>query len=299
MLAQNFKNEFGFQSDNDSYLFDGQDRYYTNGLFIYFRHAPDQTKLGSNLEKLTYEITAGQKIYNPISGYRPNPQKQDRPFAAYLYGGANVSLFYKNESVLKTRLEIGTIGPNALGKEAQEFLHKITGLYEVDGWQYQIQNDFALNLSAQYTKLLHRNSNNRLDFSLETYANLGTTFMGLGIGILARTGNINQLFNAAATNSLINNNAKTARLVKNEFFFYLKPQINMVAYDATIKGSIFNNNSQITFNTKPLVFAQQFGINYSTPRFTIDYSALFKSKEIKSTAKAHQYGTISMFYRFN
>ena len=39
---KNYNDEFGFRSDNDSYLALGQDRYYTNGLFISFRHALKQ-----------------------------------------------------------------------------------------------------------------------------------------------------------------------------------------------------------------------------------------------------------------
>jgi lipid A 3-O-deacylase len=297
-FAQEQKNEFGFRSDNDAYLFYGQDRYYTNGLFIYFRHAADQQKLGEKLEKLIYEISAGQKMYNPISGYRPDPKTQDRPFAGYLYAGGNVNLFYKKESVLKVGLEVGTIGPDALGKQAQQLLHDIVGFYTIDGWQYQIKNELAVNLSAQYTQLLHRSAKKDVDFAFEGYANVGTTYSGAGAGILFRAGSINQLFNSATTNSVISNNSKTEKLVKKEIFFYAKPQINYVAYDATIQGSMFNNDSPVTFDAKPLVFAQQLGFNYSTPRFTFDYSILFKSKEVKSVAKAHQYGTIALYYRF-
>jgi hypothetical protein len=298
-FAQNFKNEFGFKSDNDAYLFYGQDRYYTNGLFINFRHATDQQQLSNNLEKVTYEISAGQKMYNSISGYRPKIETQDRPFAAYLYAGANVNLFYKKESILKFGLEGGTIGPDALGEDAQKLLHKIVGFYEIKGWEYQIKNDLALNFNTQFTKLLVRSEDNKVDFSLESYANIGTTFSGAGTGILFRAGNINQLFNSSYTNSLISNNSKTEKLVKNEFFFYAKPQLNYIAYDATIQGSMFNNDSPVTYKAEPLVFVQQLGFNYSTPRFTFDFGLYFKSKEVKSTAKAHQYGTISMFYRFN
>lgn len=297
-FAQSYKNEFGFKSDNDAYLFYGQDRYYTNGLFIYFRRATDQQKLGEKLEKLTYEISAGQKMYNPVSGYRPDPATQDRPFAAYLYAGGNVNLFYKNERVLKAGLEVGTVGPDALGKDAQELLHKIVGFYEIDGWQYEIRNEMAVNLSAQYTQLLHRAEDKHTDFSFEGYANAGTTFSGAGAGVLFRAGRINQLFNSAYTNSVIGNNSKTEKLVKSELFFYAKPQLNFVAYDATVQGSMFNDDSPVTFGVKRFVFAQQLGFNYSTPRFTFDFGLLFKSKEIKSVAKAHQYGTISMFYRF-
>ncbi|SOD11217.1 lipid A deacylase LpxR family protein [Pedobacter xixiisoli] len=297
--AQEYKNEFGFKSDNDAYLWYGQDRYYTNGLFVYFRRAVDQQKLKRNLEKATYEISAGQKMYNALSGYRPDPATHDRPFAAHLYGGLQTSLFYKNESLLKVGVNFGTVGPDALGEEAQDLLHRIVGFYQVQGWDYQIANDFAANANVQFAKLLHRSSDNVVDFTLDTYANLGTTYNGAGVGVVFRAGDINQLFNSVHYNASISNKSKTEKLKKKEFYFYAKPQLNYVAYDATVQGSLFNDNSPVTFDVKPLVFSQSLGFNYSSPRFTIDYSLIFLSKEIKSTARAHQYGSISMYYRFN
>lgn len=297
--AQTFKNEFGFKSDNDSYLLQGQDRYYTNGLFINFRHASNQEKLNEKLEKKIYEISAGQKMYNPYSGYAPDPQEQDRPFAGYLYASGGLNWFYKNESILKTSVEIGVTGPASLAEKGQELLHKTVGFYDLAGWDYQIKQELQVNLSAQYTRLLHRFDDHQADFSFEGYANVGTTFSGAGAGILFRAGRINQLFNSGYTNSVIGNNAKTKGFVQRELFFYAKPQLNFVAYDATIQGSMFNNNSPVTFGVKPVVFAQQLGVNYSSQRFTFDFGVLFKTKEVKSDAKAHQYGSISMFYRFN
>lgn len=297
--GQNYKNEFGFRSDNDSYLAQGSDRYYTNGLFIHFRRALNQRNLKEGLEKKTYEITAGQEIYNPYSGSASDPAKQDRPFAGHLYTGGAIGWYYSNERILKISAKIGTTGPASLAEGGQELLHNTIGFYELDGWDYQIKNALAINLSAQYTRLLHRSSNHATDFSFEGYANAGTTFTGAGAGILFRAGGLNQLFNSAYTNAVIGNNPKTKSLVKREVFFYAKPQINFVAYDATIQGSMFNNDDPVTFGVKPIVFAQQIGFNYSSQRFTFDFGMLFKTKEIKSTAKAHQYGSISMFYRFN
>ncbi|RYF17796.1 MAG: lipid A deacylase LpxR family protein [Flavobacteriales bacterium] len=297
--AQEYKNEFGFKSDNDAYLWYGQDRYYTNGLFVYFRRAVDQQQLKGKLEKFTYEISAGQKMYNPLSGYRPDPATHDRPFAAHLFGGVQTSLFYKNESLLKVGLNLGTVGPDALGEDAQDLLHSIVGFYEVQGWDYQIANDFAANANIQFAKLIHRSSDKVVDFTLDTYANLGTTYNGTGIGVVFRAGDINQLFNSSHYNAAIGHKSKTDKFKKKEFYFYAKPQLNYVAYDATVQGSLFNDNSPVTFKTKSFVFAQTLGMNYSSPRFTIDYSLIFQSKEIKSSAKAHQYGSISMYYRFN
>jgi lipid A 3-O-deacylase len=297
--AQTYKNEFGFKSDNDSYLGQGSDRYYTNGLFLNFRHATDQQQLKEGLEKKTYEITAGQKMFNPYSGYAPDPARQDRPFAGYLYAEGAMNWFYSNESIIRAGVQIGTTGPNSLAEDGQELLHDVIGFYDLEGWDYQIKNELALNLSAQYNKLITRTADNAVEFSFEGYANLGTTFSGFGAGLLFRTGSLNQLFNSAYTNSVIGNNAKTKALVKRELFFYAKPQLNVIAYDATIQGSLFNDNSPVTFSQKPVVFAQQLGVDYSSQRFTVDFGVIFKTKEVKSTARAHQYGSISMFYRFN
>ncbi|MGY4384918.1 lipid A 3-O-deacylase [Pedobacter sp. UYP24] len=299
LSAQNYKNEFGFKSDNDSYLAQGSDRYYTNGLFISFRRATNQTKLKQGIEKKIYELSIGQKIYNPISGYAPNPATHDRPFAGYLYASGGLSWFKTNEQILKVTAEIGTVGPSSLAEAGQKLLHKTVGFYELAGWEYQIKDEVAVNISAQYTKLIHRLAGNAADLSFEGYANAGTTFSGAGAGILLRAGNINQLFNSAYTNAAIGNNAKTKGLVPSEVFFYAKPQLNFIAYDATIQGSLFKNNSPITFDVKPVVFAQQVGFNYSSQRFTFDFGVIFKTKEIKSSAMAHQFGSISMFYRFN
>ena len=298
-FGQLYKNEFGFKSDNDSYLAQGSVRYYTNGLFIQFRRALDQEKLKAGIEKKIYEISAGQEMYNPISGYAPDPETQDRPFAGYLYLSGAMSWFHSDESILKTSVAIGTTGPNSLAEDGQKLLHKTVGFYELAGWEYQIKNELTLNLAAQYTRLLYRAANNATDFSFEGYARAGTVYSGAGAGILFRAGGINQLFNSAYTNSVIGNHAKTKALVKREVFFYAKPQLNFVAYDATVQGSLFNDNSPVTFGVKPIVFAQQVGFNYSSQRFTFDFGMIFKTKEIKSNARAHQYGSISMFYRFN
>jgi lipid A 3-O-deacylase len=295
--AQSFKNEFGFKTENDAYLATLNDRYYTNGLFIYYRRALNPEKYAENIEKKTYEISAGQKIFTPYWGQVPKKEDQDRPFAGYLYAGAAYSVFYKKESVLKTSIEVGTVGPNSLAQDAQEFLHKTVGFYTPAGWDYQIKNEIAVNLSGSYSKLIYRSNDNAVDFSGQGYANLGTTYSGLGGSILFRAGKLNQLFNSAYHNAIIGE-SKTKSLNKFELFFYAKPQLNVVAYDATIQGSLFNDESPVTFGAKPIVYEQQFGVNYSSQRFTADFNVIFKTKEVKSVAKAQNYGGLSLYYRF-
>jgi len=156
-IAQNkpYKNEIGIQTDNDGYLARGQDRYYTAGNFLYFNHALD-IKDTSRLVNKILGFELGQKIYTAQSGIVLTPNYVDRPFAGYLYVGSSLNLLYKNEHNLKFEAQMGFVGPHAYGKETQDLIHKIFGFYTPDGWEYQIQNDFELNLSAQYNGSVFR-----------------------------------------------------------------------------------------------------------------------------------------------
>lgn len=303
LFAQNgtYKNEFGFRSDNDSYLAYGQDRYYTNGISIQFRSVLDQSKLkGGKLNKVIWELEAGQKMYNPQSGSITNPIYIDRPFAAYLYGGGALNFLFNSESNLKFSLQLGTVGPAAKGKEAQELLHNTFGFYKVSGWQWQVNNEPGLNSTVEYNKLLKRFASGSTDFSMNSYVNIGNTFAGTGLGVLFRTGTINPLFNSASTQSTISNKSFSTSENDSEFFFYAKPMLHYVAYDASIQGGLFRNDKgPYVFDVKPLVFSQQLGLIYSKNRWTADFSLIFKSREVKSFAKPHQYGSAALLYRFN
>ncbi len=298
--APSFKNEFGFRSDNDSYLAYGQDRYYTNGLFIYFRRATDQSKLKKKLNKIIWEAEAGQKMYNAQSGNVPDITYVDRPFAGYLYAGGSVNFLFNSENSLKISVQAGTIGPAAKGKEAQELLHSVVGFYEIKGWEWQVNNEAAFNSTANYKHFLFRNKAGKLDLGLESYVNIGNTYSGLGAGLMLRTGSLNQLFHSASTESVVSNNSESTDLTEREFFFYAKPILHYIAYDATIEGGLFSNNKgPVVFDVKPLVFSQQAGVIYSKNRWTADFSLIFKSREVNSIAKAHQYGSAALYYRFN
>ncbi|MET4080306.1 lipid A 3-O-deacylase [Pedobacter sp. UYP30] len=296
--AQVYKNEFGFTTENDAYLATLNDRYYTNGLFLYYRRAINPANFKTNIAKKTYEISVAQKIYTPYSGDAPIKENQDRPFAGYLDAGATYSVFYKNEFVLKTTAQIGTVGSNSLAEKGQKLLHKTVGFYTPEGWEYQIKNELAINLSANAAKLLYRTNDKIFDVTGEGYANLGTTFSGAGISALLRIGKLNQLFNSSSYNATIGETADK-RFNEKEFFFYLRPKLNYVAYDATIQGSLFNNDSPVTFGVKPIVYEQQAGVNYTIRRLSFDFSLIFKTKEVKSVAEAQNYGSFSMVYRFN
>jgi len=132
---------------------------------------------------------------------------------------------------------------------------------------------------------------------------LGNGFSGAGLGPLLRLGNFNQLFNSLSTQSTAVGAAHAAPLHDHELFFYYKPQINLVVYDASIQGSMFGtkspNSMEITFDPERIVVTNQLGVGYSGKRFVIDAGVVFRSKDTKTMYLSQQWGTVTLLYRFN
>lgn len=295
LCQNNYSSEFGFRSDNDAYLATMQDRYYTNGLFITFRHAltPSDT---ARIVKKIWEAEAGQLMYNAVSGAVSSIGQVDRPFAAYLYGEFKMNWFRKDEQLLQASVQFGTVGPRALGRQAQETLHNTVGFYKINGWQYQVNNEVGLNISFNYMRSLQ--GWRKADLSLSSSATAGSSFTGASMGLLFRTGAINKLYNSVSTNSRIAPGAGDSTSHK-EFFLYLKPSLNLVGYNATIQGGMFRKDKgPVTFRPNPILFSQEVGLMFAQKRWTLDFSLTFQSREIKTQQFAHQYGSASIYYRF-
>jgi lipid A 3-O-deacylase len=303
-FAQSHSNEIGIQTDNDSYLLQGSDRYYTDGIFLYYRHALKvKDKDSAKVKNKVLGFEMGQKIFNPQSGSisyygADQPSLIDRPFAAYLYVGSTLNFLYSNESNLKLSAQLGVVGPTAYGKQVQDFVHDNFGFYHPSGWEYQVNNDFEINLSAEYNRLIARAS--WIDLTAQGYANLGLGFTGAGLGPIVRLGAFNQLYNSITTQSTASNENIKGLLHKHELFFYYKPLINYVAYDATIQGGLFDNHSgmEITKNKEPFIFSQEFGVGVTFNRFVFNVAAIFHTLDDKEMIQSHQWGAVTGLYRF-
>src|SRR4051812_8497514 len=66
-FAQTHTTEVGLQTDNDAYLAQGSDRYYTNGFFLFYRHALPVVE-STSLKNKIVGLELGQKIFNPQTG---------------------------------------------------------------------------------------------------------------------------------------------------------------------------------------------------------------------------------------
>lgn len=183
--------------DNDGIF--GTDRDYSSGVFIDYTSAATTPSLGftplslslwgiSSVDKVG--VTLGQKIYTPSDISSSQPQVDDRPYAGYLYLETNyISL--SPVAAQRFNLTFGTTGERSMSKESQKLIHSIIGSDEPQGWQYQVDNEYAGSVGY----LVHLNllrdkfwSNSSLELSNITEGNAGNYRSNVATGFMLRWG---------------------------------------------------------------------------------------------------------------
>ncbi len=296
----NYTKQFSFINDNDLYVSTQRDRYYTNGILLKYNYL--SSKESEKVIKKIYSIEVGQKLYSPFKANVDFLSEHDRPFAGYLFGGFGVSNFYNNNSILKLNGRIGLIGPSAFGEELMNFVHDIYGFDPAIGWKYQIKDAFTLNLSASYTKNIQSFSSEYFDFNWKNKINIGLIFTDISTGFSSRIGlkNLKKITNSIGFNSNLND--KNTKLNSNkEMFFYVNPMLRLNGYDATIQGSILNDNEIVTYDINPFVLTTEIGFRFSLNRFNFKYAVVHHTKKLKSirVPNSNVYGSIEIHYLFN
>lgn len=290
--------EIGLISDNDLWTSPVSDHYYTNGIELFYRYLG--TRKTEKLAKNITEFRIGQYMYNPQS---PDVEKtiyHDRPFAGYLFAEAGINKFYYNEDVLKVNLQVGVVGPESMADDLQKLIHDTFGYDAVRGWQYQIQTTFALQGNVMYSKkILPNRFKEKIDFHIQGDLNIGTIWMGASVGPMARISlkrPLQPIYNSALHGAALNPDKESYKDQK-EFFLYLNPSINYQRYDATIQGSMFNDESPITFPLIPFRFNAEAGIKYRNNHWNYSYSFNYRGKELTNNViEGYFYGSIVVAY---
>ena len=298
IFSQNTSVELGILVDNDLFSSTVNDQYYTNGIEIFYRFLNQNEN--QNLNKRITEFKFGQYIYNPHTVEARRITKHDRPFAGYLFVEAGMNRFYQSESVLKTNLQIGVVGPSSQAEEFQKLFHKAFGYKPVEGWNFQIQDAFALQGNMLYSKkLFPTQPAEKMDFNVQAEANFGTVLNGISFGPLTRIALWKKLVPMYDSNlhgaSL--NSDKEKYKEQSEFYFYVNPSVNYQIYDATIQGCMFGGNNPVTYDLVPLRFNGEAGFKYRKNHWNFHYVFVYRGKEVdNSRNEGYFYGSIGASY---
>ncbi len=282
------------QFDND--IFDNTDYYYTSGLNIELFH-PALSAIplyrvlisGPYGSRSYYSIGLIQNLYTPIDPDNLNIQMNDRPFSSYLYIGLKkISNDFSRKLRINSGIDLGVIGPAALGGYLQKAVHQIEPL----GWVNQISNDVVVNYNLNVEKGIL--SSKQTEIILKTGFQAGTLYDNLNGAVLFRFGHFNPYFA-----SLFPNTSHGASL-KNRLRYYcsLSAEGKLVAYDATLQGGIFNQESHYLIpanNIERFVFHAKAGFGIGLGKISLEAEQVYLTPEF-SGGRSHLWFRIRTTY---
>jgi lipid A 3-O-deacylase len=269
--------------DND--FFSASDKYFTQGVVVEvvtpsLRKLPTRRVLiaptGSTVRYgLAYEddnFTASDLKISAIL-YNDHPYAATRQLRVFAIASDSA-----RAQRISSSLNVGIIGQGAAGKEVQTFIHRHTGNTIPQGWGNQIRNDVILNYDAMIERALVQR---------------GSHLLVTGTGV-ARVGTYNTAATLASTLMIgrVGTPFSTTPDRGRAFFLYAKPQLNIVGYDATLQGGLFNRTSPYVISAGDLsrvVYRHQIGIVFRSHRRSVEYYRTIGTREFRG-GLAHQSG---------
>lgn len=251
-------------------------------------------------------ISLGQKLYTPDRIESRALIEEDRPYAGWLYMGA--AFHNKNVRKLDTmELQLGVVGPAALGREAQNSVHRLRGLDEAKGWRHQLENEpgvlmlyerkwrtfQALNESGLGTDLIvhggaaagnvltYANTGAEVRFGWNLPADFGTSLIRPGGDTNAPSDSSDPRFSTLQRFGIYGFAAATGRAVLRDVF---------------LDGNSFADSHSV--EKENLVGDLIVGAGVLAHQFKLSYAQVFRSKEFEEQSGGSSFGSMSLSYSF-
>lgn len=279
----------------------GTDRHYTHGALIsYFsgdNALPPWTKSltrllpspGFEVEADKYGFALGQQIYTPDDLDRRDLIEDDRPYAAWLYGRAALQRrgagFASSIAMEMLALDLGIIGPEALGEEAQNVLHR----NGPRGWDNQLDTEiaFALRYTRQHLFEKRFDDNWRLHLIPELSAAAGTVDIHLGAGGIVRFGyNVPNEFEVP--------HGATQHQFGGYIFSGLEGR--WMLRDVFLDGSTFHSSHSV--DKEPLVGELRVGMGLALKRVEVIVGHAFLTDEFEEQKTDDSYSFATLLVKF-
>ncbi len=292
---KNIAKDSYFRLNYENDYFSATDMYYTQGMTLelvsprlrksplynlLLTPIPGQRRYGAGLE---------HDVYTPCSISSDAVIYGDRPFSACLFLKTYITT---TDTIRKRRFtsnfSYGVMGEAAGAEKLQTAVHNFMPKNVAPrGWSNQVRNDLILNYQADYEQQLLCLEN---VFLIDAYcmARLGTLSSKAAVGATFMFGN----FYSPYKSTLVN-------IDEFRVYIYDHPQANIVGYDATLQGGLFNKTSPYTIRTDNLnriTFENRFGLIFSFHDLYFEYFQSYITGEFKS-GKEHHWGGIQIAFR--
>jgi hypothetical protein len=289
--------EFQLFIEND--MLARTDRYYTNGIKFGGGAPFELLQLPATelLEQLAPKdgsaihvgLFAGQNLYTPKSIKISAPQPFDRPWAAWLYLGG-VAQRAKANRLDTVEIDLGLVGPSALGKEVQSGWHRLIGSPQPAGWHNQIPNEPAFLVSWLAKSKYALGSSGGMDLELIPHggATVGTVMMLARGGGILRFGRHMTGFGPDTIEpggSMLQNmrrDIEPGRAQGIEWYAFAGLDHRLVAHNIFLDGAVFRNSPGVRH--RPHVYDFTAGLSLRIDALRISLTRVRRSEEFFTAA---------------
>ena len=267
------------------------DYYYTNGFAFevlgpWAKPIPINRILIPSSDKSLnqFGVTINQDIFTPQE--RVDVEKQldgDRPFAVYLLLGLIKKTFdHANKTKVMSEIQVGVLGPAALGKETQNGIHDMLPTSSrVNGWENQISNSIAIQYTGEFYKTLYQVG--WIEISGVIKGKLGIPYTQVEVGSILRFG----YFDAYPYD--------LEMFSKNSWSVYFFAEVTgrAVVYNATLQGGLFSTSIYTLDEINRFVGNYNLGLSLAYKLFKLELATNFNTPEFPG-ALSHKWAYASI-----
>jgi lipid A 3-O-deacylase len=310
-----------FENDGTFVRPGGTDKHYTSGEGFSVAYQPQWARtianvipsFGDNYTRFAVGSIFAQDIYTPADYNIPVPDRNDRPYAGYLYAGP---FLQRSTAYTPTKnvaweehfeLDLGMVGHDSIADSTQKGVHSLFGANYPRGWVYQVPDEF------EFDPRYERRYKIRLDlpqWDMDTHDDWGIELLpdaGLRAGTLQRYlnadlgirigFNLPDDFGPGRFDDVAD---FTAPAYTHDFGFYVfaRGGGRLVEHNVLLQGPNFSSYDR-GVGIEPFFVELQGGVAIQFLRlFQLTYSQTLTSEEFRGQAGPDAYGSLQLSISF-
>ncbi len=320
--VKKYQGVYSFTLDND--LFSNRDQDYTSGAKIAWsspnvRSFADDDCLPQWLQEAgkvftrvyspavdqgNVTFTLGQAMYTPRDAKATALIPSDRPYAGWTYLGFG----YNTRSVHRLdsyEVNLGVVGPWSHAKELQDFIHKMRGFDQFQGWKNQLGNEFGAQLvfERKYRKEFHQYADRRDGFGFDVIPHYGlslgnvATYGNAGFEVRAGWG-IPDDYGTSPIRPAGDNSAPRLHETAQQFTREIGAHVFASLDGRAVIRNIFLDGNTIrdshSVNKERWVADAAVGMAMNLGNYKLAYVRVFRTREFVGQVSAPKYGSITI-----
>jgi hypothetical protein len=284
------------------------DRNYVNGLRIGWTSPTDtfvpnamvdmgHTLWGDGKERIAFDLS--QSIFTPTDTAAVHPSPYDRPYAGVLTG--NFYLMEDNDHWRSTvGLQVGLVGPGALGEEVQNGFHDVIGQGHNLGWRSQIHNEPVVELLSQrvWREPIGQFGGLETDVLPDLEVGAGNLRVYALTGAAVRLGQgLNSDYGVARVRPGMGGGDAFTPTRNFAWYIFAGLDGQAVAHDITLDGNTFENSRHVS--RQPWVGEAEFGFALLYQGVRLTYTQVVQTQEFHGQhGGLHETGSLALSARF-